>query len=114
MRSKVLAALLMTCALAKALAQDAKINYSPVKPFQYGFSVNSAVFLTPPAGATYAVITCSATTAYTLDGTTTPTSSVGQQLAVGAQLNLYGSSVITNAQLIATGGTGTCTAYYFM
>jgi len=78
--------------------------YNPLGPGQYGTSASSAVSLTPPVGATYAVVCAvSASINYTTDGQTTPTASVGMPLPQNICVSLYGPRVIANFLAIGSG-----------
>ena len=81
-------------------------GYTPLSPGQHNFTITSSTALTIPAGATYATLCAStATIKYTTDGTTTPTSSVGQPLAAGSCVGLQGATVLSNLRLISATGT---------
>lgn len=121
----LLAALALSAMLAHACAQDAVVIWSngkavsptnmllaapcscaPLTPGQHNLAITSSTALTPPTGATYAVVQAKvATVSYTLDGTTAPTSSVGDTLAVGASLPLYGPAMIAAFRAISATGT---------
>lgn len=98
-------------ALAKCLvnlAATAPLPYpfTPLTPGQHGTAITSSTALTIPATATYATM-CARTAAinYTTDGTTTPTSTVGQPLAAGACVALSGPTVLANLKMISATGT---------
>jgi hypothetical protein len=77
-----------------------------LSPDQHNLAITTATGLTPPVGATIAWVQArTASVSYTLDGTTTPTSSVGNTLAAGGQLVLYGASAIKNFSAISATGT---------
>ena len=74
--------------------------------------VSATGFTSPPSGATYAYISAiTATVSYTTDGQTTPTSTKGFQLAVGANPVLLTGNQITNFKAIST--TGSVYAEFF-
>lgn len=90
-------------------AQSVNLNgtaYTMLSPDQHNLAITSATSLTPPAGATIAWVSAkTAPVNYTLDGTTTPTASVGTTLAVGGSVILYGPSPIANFKAISATGT---------
>lgn len=74
---------------------------------QHNVAITSATALpTVPPGTLYATV-CAKTAAvnYTLDGLTTPTSSVGFTLALGACVGLAGPALIANSLWISATGT---------
>lgn len=103
----------------------APYSYTPLCPGSHGVSLATAAGLTLPTGipsggscvtqtvvATYATACAStATVKYTIDGATTPTSSVGTSLAVGTCLVLSGPTVL--ASFKAFSATGTLDVEYF-
>lgn len=88
--------------------------FTPLTPGQHNLGVVSSTALTVPVGATYATI-CASTQAvkYTTDGTTTPTSSVGQPLASGQCVALSGPLVLANFRAIQVTATATLDVEYF-
>jgi hypothetical protein len=86
--------------------------YTPLSPGQHTLAITSATALTVPAGARFANV-CATTAAvrYTTDGTTTPTSTVGQPLATAACVSLSGAQMIANFRAISA--TGTLDVEYF-
>jgi hypothetical protein len=88
--------------------------YTPLTPGQHGLSITTATALTVPTTATYATICASgAAVEYTTDGTTTPTSSVGQPLASGSCVALSGPTVLANFKAIQKIATATLDVEYF-
>ncbi len=86
--------------------------YLPLSPGQHNVAPTSATGLTIPAGARVANVCAStATVKYTTDGSTTPTTSVGQPLAAGACVSLSGPKMLANFQAISA--TGTLDVEYF-
>ncbi len=120
------AAAAITCLCAPALAQtyhdssgtivpgtiQLPYPYTPLSPGQHTLSITSATALTVPAGARFANV-CATTAAvrYTTDGTTTPTSTVGQPLAAAACVSLSGAQMIANFRALSA--TGTLDVEYF-
>jgi hypothetical protein len=87
--------------------------FTPLSPGQHNVAITSSTGtgLSPPTGATYAVIQAKvATVSYTLDGTTVPTSAKGSTLAVGSSLALSGAAEI--AAFLAISATGTLDVEY--
>jgi hypothetical protein len=89
-------------------------NYTPLSPMQVNVTLASATSLTIPAGATYAVV-CAANqnVTYSIDGTTTPTSSIGTTLASGQCVPLAGPAVIAAFKAIETISGATINVSYF-
>lgn len=89
-------------------------SYTPLSPGQYTpVSDASATGLTAPANAIYAVVCAEgANHRYTLDGTTTPTASVGMQLLQNACITLPGAAEIAAFKIIYVSSGGTFTASY--
>lgn len=89
-------------------------TYTPIAgSAQYNFTVASATPLTVPTGANFARVSCAGQTVdYTIDGTT-PTSSVGFALTVGAYLYLQSNAAIKAWKGIQTASTATCDADYY-
>ncbi len=86
--------------------------YTPLTPGQHNVAITGSTALTVPTTATYATICAStAVVKYTTDGTTTPTASVGQPLAVGGCVGLSGATVLANFRAISA--TGTLDVEYF-
>lgn len=80
--------------------------YTPLTPGQHNLAPVSSTGLTIPVGAAYATVCAStATVKYTTDGTTTPTSSVGQPLTAGTCVALNGAIVLANFRAISASGT---------
>lgn len=89
-----------------SLVTGAPYFYTPLSPGQHGLAPTSATGLTIPSGSTYATVCAStATVRYTTDGTTVPTSSVGQPLASGSCVALSGKTVLTNFSAFSSSGT---------
>lgn len=87
-------------------------TYIPMPPGQHNLSPVSSTALTVPSGAIYATVCASGgVVKYTTDGTTIPTSSVGQPLAAGACVGLSGGAVLSNFRAISA--TGTLDVEYF-
>jgi hypothetical protein len=87
-------------------------SYTPLSPGQHNLAITSATKLTIPTGARYATICAGgAYVHYTTDGTTVPTSSVGQPLSSGACVSLSGPKVLANFSAISA--TGTLDVEYF-
>lgn len=86
----------------------------PISPGQYTpVSDTTAQALTPPAGATYAVVCVEGSNhRYTWDGTTTPTASVGALIQQGSCIPFEGTSVIQAVKIIAVSAGGTFTVSY--
>jgi hypothetical protein len=86
--------------------------YIPLSPGQHTLAITSSTALTVPAGARFANV-CATTAAvrYTTDGTTTPTSTVGQPLAAAACVSLSGAQMIANFRALSA--TGTLDVEYF-
>lgn len=80
--------------------------FTPLSPDQHNLAITSATTLTIPTGALFAEI-CAKTASvnYTWDGATTPTSSIGFTLAVGACVWLQGSTMLSNFKAISATGT---------
>lgn len=92
----------------------APYSFTALTPGQYGLAVTAATGLTPPSGATYAVACASgANIDYTLDGTTTPTASVGSQLTQGSCVALQGTSIIAAFKAIQQTATAMLNVSYF-
>lgn len=99
--------------------------YTPLCPGQHNLAPTTATALTLPTGlasnstcvttavtALYATICAStAPVNYTTDGTTTPTTTVGQPLATGACVSVSGAAVLANFRAISA--TGTLDIEYF-
>jgi hypothetical protein len=86
--------------------------YIPLGPGQHNISPATATGLTVPAGARYATVCASTAPAkYTTDGTTAPTTTLGQPLAAGACVSLSGAAVLANFRAISA--TGTLDVEYF-
>lgn len=80
--------------------------YVPLSPGQHNLAPTSATALTVPAGARLAhVCASSGTVEYTVDGTTTPTASLGMPLAAGSCVDLEGALVIANFRAFSAAGT---------
>jgi hypothetical protein len=78
----------------------------PVPPGQHNLTLASSTALTVPAGARFAnVCASSAAIRYTTDGITTPTASIGQPLAAGTCISLFGPRVLKTFQAISVAGT---------
>ena len=84
----------------------APYGYTSTGPEQHALPITSATGLTVPAGTTYAIVQAkTAAVQYTLDGATTPTSTIGFTLAVGSTLSISGASLIANFKAISATGT---------
>lgn len=80
--------------------------YTPLSPGQHNLAPTTSTALTIPIGAAYATVCAStATVKYTTDGTTTPTSSVGQPLTAGTCVALNGAIVLAKFKAISASGT---------
>jgi hypothetical protein len=84
-------------------ATPAAFNLNPVSPLPYQY--------TPLTPGQHNVAPTTATVKYTTDGTTTPTSTVGQSLPAGACVSLSGPLVIANFSAFSS--TGTLDIEYF-
>jgi hypothetical protein len=81
-------------------------TFTPLSPGQHNLAPTSAMALSVPVGAIYATICASgAVVKYTTDGTTTPTSIIGQPLTAGACVGLSGATVLANFRAISPAGT---------
>lgn len=79
---------------------------TPLSPGQYNLAITTSTALTPPSGATYAVVVAEvANIRYTIDGTTTPTASVGKLLTPGASISLWSAAEIAAFRAISATGT---------
>lgn len=89
------------------------IPYSniPASPGQHNLPLSSPTALTiPPGGARFANVCSPAGDAlYTTDGTTVPTGSIGEPLALGACIALSGPQMLANFRAIASSGTPAAT-----
>lgn len=91
---------------APATVVQAPYGYTSTGPEQHNIPIASATGLTVPAGTTYAIVQAkTAAVQYTLDGATTPTSTIGFTLAVGPTLSISGASLIANFKAISATGT---------
>jgi hypothetical protein len=90
-------------------------SYTPLTAGQHNLGIVTSTALTVPATATYATLCASgAAVKYTTDGTTTPTASVGQPLALGQCVPLAGATVLANFRAIQSGaGAATLDVEYF-
>ncbi len=91
---------------------------SPSQPYTYtplGYqqitSLTTAQHLTPPAGATVAIVTCETAAVRYRDDGTAPTAGIGMPLAVGGQLTYSGS--LTAIQFIAQTGNPVLDISYY-
>lgn len=89
-------------------------DIEPISPGQYTpVADTTAQPLTPPPGATYAVVCVEGTShRYTWDGTTTPTASVGALISAGSCVPFQGAEVIQAVKIIAVSAGGTFTVSY--
>lgn len=115
LRASALAVLLLTppaafAGIVEPVGSDAR---TPAGPYptpmagtaQHNLAITSSTGLTVPQGAVYATVqAATATVKYTTDGTT-PTSSVGMTLAVGAGLGIPGQTLMTSIRFISATGT---------
>lgn len=89
-------------------------SYTPLTPGQHNLALTSSTALTVPTGSTYATICASGNAVkYTTDGTTTPTSGIGQPLAIGQCVSLSGPTVLANFRAIQTASAATLDVEYF-
>lgn len=102
-----------TWPLAVSGSTGAPYAYVPLTPSQNGTTVASSTALTVPAGATYAVV-CVETQGvrWTWDGTTTPTSSVGNPIAAGQCSAFSGATVLANLRFIQQASSATIDVEY--
>ena len=88
--------------------------YTPLTPAQNNLAITSSTALTIPAGATYAVVCASgANVNFEVDGTTTPTASVGMPLLQSQCVSLSGATVISNFRAIQKSATATLDVSYY-
>jgi hypothetical protein len=81
-------------------------GYTPLSPGQHNLAPTTATALSVPSGARFATVCASiATVRYTTDGTTTPTTAIGQPLLAGACVSLTGPAVLANFRAISSAGT---------
>jgi hypothetical protein len=91
---------------------QAPYPFTPLTPGQHALAITSATGLTVPTGATRAqVCATTAVVKFTTDGTTTPTSSVGQPLQPATCINIDGPLPLANFKAISA--TGTLDVEYF-
>jgi hypothetical protein len=84
----------------------------PISPGQHNLTLASPTPLTIPSGARYAnICVSSAAIKYTTDGSTRPTTTVGQPLAAGVCITLSGLEVLQNFRAISP--TATLDVEYF-
>ena len=80
--------------------------YTPLSPGQHNLLAPSATALAAPSGARYATVCASTGGArYTTDGSTTPSSVIGQPLAAGSCVSLSGPLVIANFLVVSPSGS---------
>jgi hypothetical protein len=88
---------------------------SMLTPGQHNVTIVTATALTIPAGATAANVCAKGTGSanYTLDGTTTPTATVGTALSAGACVPLAGTMVANFLAINSSGSTITLDSEYY-
>ena len=88
---------------------------TPASPGQFGLAITSSTALTVPSLSTYAVICARGGNAnWTIDGTTTPTGTVGTQLLQNQCVGLLGATTLSNFRAIQqTGNTATLDVEYW-
>lgn len=92
----------------------AQYPFTPLPPRQSNVSIASATSLTAPSGATYAVVQVKVANAlYTMDGSTSPTTSIGFPLSVGASLAVSGAAAIAAFKIIGSTSGATMDVEYF-
>jgi hypothetical protein len=115
-RALTIAALCVTAAHAQTYRDSAgtivpgvfplPYGYTPLPPGQHNIAPTASTALSIPTGARYATACASAAMIkYTTDGTTTPTSTIGQPLAAGACVSLSGAAVLANFRAFSSTGT---------
>lgn len=92
----------------------APYQYTPVSPGQHNVTIASATPLTVPAGALFAEVCVTSKNAnYTTDGTTMPTSSVGEPLTAGQCIWFSGRTILANFSTIQQASAATLDVEYF-
>jgi hypothetical protein len=103
----------VTPAFPLPVTGGAPYAYTNLTPSQNGLTVASSTALTVPAGATYAVVCVEAQNVrWTWDGTTTPTSTVGNLILAGQCTSFSGASILAALRFIQTASSATLDVEY--